>query len=64
VAVEITKQKTHTIGKTLVIPCLLKTVKQFFGEASKANIKRISLPAILFRGGFQNIGRCKRPGDK
>ena len=63
-ALEITKQKTHTIGKTLVKPCLLKTVKQCFGEASKGHIKRISLPAILFRGAFQNIGRCERPGDK
>jgi len=42
----------------------LKTVKQRLGELSKANIKRISLPVILFRSTFQNVGRCERPGDK
>jgi len=57
-------KKTHTIGKTIVKPCLLKTAKQRLGELSKANIKLISLPAILFRSTFQNVGRCERPGDK
>jgi len=46
-------KKTQTIGKMLATPCLLKTVKQHLGEASKANIRRISLPTILFRGAFQ-----------
>ena len=57
-------KKTHTIGKTIVKPCLLKTAKQRLGELSEANIKRISFPAILFRSTFQNVGRCERPGDK
>jgi len=46
-------KKTHTIGKTLVKPCLLKTIKIFLGEASKAKMKQISLPTTLFRGAFQ-----------
>jgi len=65
IALEIAKQKTRTIGKTLVKPCLLNTVKQLLGEeSSEANMKGISLPATLFRGTFQNFGRCERPGDK
>jgi len=45
-------------------PCLLKTVKQRLGKARKSNIKRIPLPAILFRGAFQNVGRGEGTGDK
>jgi len=37
---------------------------KLLGEASKANIKRTSLPAILFRGAFQNVGRCEKLGNK
>jgi len=57
-------KKSHTIGKTLPISCLLKTVKQRHREVSKANIKRMSFPAILFRSALQNVGRCERPGEK
>ena len=39
VALEIAKQKKpHTIGETLVKPCLLKTVKLLLGEA-KSEVK-------------------------
>ena len=44
VALEIAKQKkTHTIGETLVKPCLLKTAKLVLGDASVAKLKQISL---------------------
>ena len=33
-------------------------------RSSEANMKGISLPVTLFRGTFQNFGRCERPGDK
>jgi len=43
----------HAIGKTLVKPCMLKTLKQLPGEGSEANMRGISLPAIPFRGAFK-----------
>jgi len=43
VALEIAKQKTHTIGETLVKPSLLKTLNIPLGEASEAKMRRISL---------------------
>jgi len=61
---KLTSKKARTIGKTLMKPCLLKTVKQRLGKARKSNIKRIPLPAILFRGAFQNVGRGEGTGDK
>jgi len=42
-ALEIAKQKTHTIGETLVKPSLLKTLNIPLGEASEAKMRRISL---------------------
>lgn len=40
VALEIAKQKKpHTIGETLIKPCLLKTVKILLGESNEAKIK-------------------------
>ena len=44
VALEIAKQKKpHTIGETLVKPCLLKTAKLVLGDVSVAKLKQISL---------------------
>ena len=44
IAFEIAKQKKpHTIGETLVKPCLLKSVKILLGESSEAKMKQISL---------------------
>ena len=44
VALEIAKQKKpHTIGETLVKPCLLKTAKLVLGDASVVKLKQISL---------------------
>jgi len=54
----------HKIGKTLVKPCLLKTIKLLPGEASEANMRRISLPAIPFKAHFRYARRCERPGGK
>ena len=40
VALEIAKgKKPHTIGETLVNPCLLQTVKLVLGDASAAKVK-------------------------
>ena len=36
-------KKPHTIGETLVKPCLLKTLKLVLGDASAAKVKQISL---------------------
>jgi len=36
-------KKTHTIGKTFVKPCLLKTLKLLLGEAGEAKMREISL---------------------
>jgi len=46
-------KKTNTIGKTLVKPCLLKTIKLLLGEASEAKMRQISHPTTLLRGAFQ-----------
>ena len=50
VALEIAKQKKpHTIGETLVKPCLLKTVKLILGEASEAKMRQLSLSNTTIR---------------
>ena len=36
-------KQSHTIGKTLVKPCMLKTVKLLLGEAGEAKMREISL---------------------
>lgn len=44
VALEIAKQKKpHTIGETLIKPCMLKMVKLILGEASAKKMQQISL---------------------
>jgi hypothetical protein len=44
VALEIAKQKKpHTIGETLIKPCILKTVKLILGEASEVKMRQIPL---------------------
>ena len=45
IALEIAKQqkKTHSIGETLVKPCLLKSAKLVLGDASVAKLNQISL---------------------
>lgn len=44
VALEIAKQKTpHTIGETLIKPCMLKMVKLILGETSETKMRQISL---------------------
>lgn len=35
--------KSHTIGKTLVKPCLIKAVEEVLGEEAKKKIQEISL---------------------
>ena len=36
-------KKSHTIGKTLLKPCILESVKLMFGEKASQTMKRISL---------------------
>ena len=44
VTLQIAKQKKpHTVGESLVKPCLLKAVKLVFGESSEAKMRQISL---------------------
>lgn len=44
VALEIAKQKKpHTIGETLIKPCMLKMVKLVLGETSETKMRQISL---------------------
>ena len=44
VALQIAKQKKpHTVGESLVKPCLLKAVKLVLGESSEAKMRQISL---------------------
>ena len=53
IALEIAKQKKpHSIGETLVKPCLLKTAKLVLGDASVANLNRFLFQIILSRGAF------------
>ena len=50
IALEIAKQKKpHSIGETLVKPCLLKTAKLVLGDASVAKLKQILIKHSLDR---------------
>ena len=56
VALEIVKQKkTHTIGETLVKPCLLKTVELLLGEASEVKMRWISLSSDALQRRFSGM---------
>ena len=58
IALEITKQKTYSIGETLVKPCLLKTAKLVLGDASLAKLKQISLSNNTILRRIGHVGRC------
>jgi len=50
---QLPSKKLTRLEKNACETLFVENSKTLLGEGSEANIKRISLPAILFRGAFQ-----------